>query len=117
MTLFAGRPGVIIGRKGSEVDRLRARLEEIVKQKVDINIVEIHHPEMDAQLVAEGIAEQLGKRASFKRTVRKAAETTLDAGAKGVRIRIAGRLGGAEDVAARDDQPRLDSAAHAARED
>lgn len=96
VTLFCGRPGVIIGRKGSEVDRLRSRLEEIVKQKVDINIVEIHHPEMDAQLVAEGIAEQLCKRASFKRTVRKAAETTLDAGAKGVRIRIAGRLGGAE---------------------
>ena len=96
VTLYCGRPGVIIGRKGSEVDRLRARLEEIVRQKVDINIVEIHHPEMDAQLVAEGIAEQLGKRASFKRTVRKAAETTMDAGVKGVRIRIAGRLGGAE---------------------
>ena len=73
VTLYCGRPGVIIGRKGSEVDRLRARLEEIVGDKVDINIVEIHHPEMDAQLVAEGIAEQLCKRASFKRTVRKAA--------------------------------------------
>jgi small subunit ribosomal protein S3 len=96
VTLVCGRPGVIIGRKGSEVDRLRARLEEIVKQKVEINIVEIHHPETDAQLVAEGIAEQLVKRASFKRAVRKAAETTLDAGAKGVRIRISGRLGGAE---------------------
>jgi small subunit ribosomal protein S3 len=96
VTLYCGRPGVIIGRKGSEVDRLRARLEEIVGDKVDINIVEIHHPEMDAQLVAEGIAEQLGKRASFKRTVRKAAETTMDAGVKGVRIRVAGRLGGAE---------------------
>jgi len=96
VTLHCGRPGVIIGRKGSEVDRLKARLEEIVSQKVDIRVVEIHHPELSAQLVAEGIAEQLCKRASFKRTIRKASETTMDAGAKGIRIRLGGRLGGAE---------------------
>lgn len=96
VTLFCGRPGVIIGRKGTEVDRLRSRLEEIVKHKVDIRIQEIHHPELSAQLVAEGITEQLAKRASFKRTVRKAAETSMDAGAKGIRIRLAGRLGGSE---------------------
>ena len=96
VTLHCARPGVIIGRKGAEVDRLRARLEEIVHHKTDIRIEEIHHPELSAQLVAEGISEQLAKRASFKRTIRKAAETSMDAGAKGVRIRLAGRLGGAE---------------------
>lgn len=94
--LHCGRPGVIIGRKGSEVDRLRAKLEEICKHKVDIRIVEIHRPELCAQLVAEGMAEQLAKRASFKRTARKASDASMDAGAKGVRIRLAGRLGGAE---------------------
>ena len=94
--LHCARPGVVIGRKGVEVDRLRARLEEIAGCKVDIKTIEIQHPELTAQLVAEGIAEQLCKRASFKRTIRKASETTMDAGAKGVRIRLAGRLGGAE---------------------
>lgn len=96
VTLHCGRPGVIIGRKGSEIDRLRGRLEEIVGGKVDVKIIEIHHPELSAQLVAEGIAEQLVKRASFKRTIRKASETSMDAGAKGVRIRLSGRLGGSE---------------------
>lgn len=96
VTLHCGRPGVIIGRKGAEVDKLRSRLEEIVKGKVDIRVIEIHHPELSAQLVAEGVAEQLKKRASFKRALRKAAETSMDAGAKGVRMRISGRLGGAE---------------------
>lgn len=94
--LHCARPGVIIGRKGVEVERLRARLEEIAAGKVDVRIVEIHRPELNGQLVAEAIAEQLAKRASFRRTVRKAAETTMDAGALGVRIRLAGRLGGAE---------------------
>jgi len=94
--LHCARPGVIIGRKGVEVERIRERLEKIVGRKVDIKISEIHHPELNAQLVAQSIAEQLSKRASFRRTVRKAAETTMDAGAKGVRIRLAGRLGGAE---------------------
>jgi small subunit ribosomal protein S3 len=96
ITLHCGRPGVIIGRKGSEIDRLRSRVEEFVDGKVDIRVVEITRPELSGQLVAEGISEQLGKRASFKRTVRKAAEATMDSGAKGIRIRIAGRLGGAD---------------------
>ena len=96
VSLFCARPGVIIGRKGAEVEKLRGHLEGIVSGKVDIRIEEIHHPELNAQLVAQTIAEQLNKRASFKRTVRRSAETTLEAGAKGVRIRLAGRLGGAE---------------------
>ena len=94
--LHCARPGVIIGRRGVEVDRLCARLEVIVGAKVDIRIEEIHRPELSGQLVAENLAEQLSKRASFKRAVRKAAETTMGAGARGVRIRLAGRLGGAD---------------------
>ena len=96
VTLHCARPGVIIGRKGVEVDKLRGFLEEIVKGKVDIKIAEITRPELSAQLVAQGVSEQLSKRSAFRRAVRKAAETTMDAGAKGVRIRVAGRLGGSE---------------------
>ena len=96
ITLHCARPGVIIGRKGVEVERIRDHLQSIVGRKVDMKIAEIHRPEANAQLVAQSVAEQLTKRASFRRTVRKAAETTMDAGAKGVRIRLAGRLGGAE---------------------
>ncbi len=94
--LHCARPGVIIGRKGVEIEKLRSHLEGAGAGKVDIRIQEIDHPELSAQLVAEGIAEQLSKRASFRRTIRKVAETTMDAGAKGVRIRLAGRLGGSE---------------------
>ena len=96
VTLFCARPGVIIGRKGVEVERVRAKLEELASGKVDIVIKEVPHPELNAQLVAQGIAEQLGKRASFRRAIRHSAETTMDAGAKGIRVRLAGRLGGAE---------------------
>lgn len=96
VTLHCARPGVIIGRKGVEIEKLRGHLEGIVGGKVDIRIEEIHHSELNGQLVAETIAEQLSKRASFKRTIRRAAETTMDSGAKGVRIRLAGRLGGTE---------------------
>lgn len=94
--LHCARPGVIIGRKGVEIERIREHLHGIGGRKVDIKISEIHHPELNAQLVAQGIAEQLSKRASFRRTIRKASEITMDAGAKGVRIRLAGRLGGSE---------------------
>jgi len=97
VTLFTARPGIIIGRKGAEVDRLRDRLEEITgNKKVNINIHEIKRPELNAQLVADTVAEQLSKRASYRRTIRRAAEATRDAGAQGVRILIAGRLGGSE---------------------
>ena len=117
VTLHCGRPGVIIGRKGAEVDRLRARLEEIVGGKVDIRVD--RDPPSGTQRAAGGrrrSPSSLTKRASFKRAIRKAAETTMDAGAKGVRIRLAGRLGGAEMSRTRDDQHRFHSAAHAARE-
>ena len=94
--LYTARPGIVIGRKGVEVDRLRANLEELSSKKVNINIIEINKPELNGQLVAESVAEQLSKRASFRRTIKRAAEMTMDAGAGGVRIQVAGRLGGSE---------------------
>ena len=90
------RPGVIIGRKGAEIEDLRSKLEEITGRKVDVNITEIPRPELSAQLVAEGVGEQLKKRSSYKRALKKAAEMTMEAGALGVRMRIAGRLGGSD---------------------
>ncbi len=94
--LHTARPGIVIGRKGVEVDRLRVNLEERTGKKVNINIMEINKPELNGQLVAESVAEQLSKRASFRRTIKRAAEMTMDAGAGGVRIQVSGRLGGSE---------------------
>lgn len=90
------RPGVIIGRKGQKVDKLKDDLAKITSKKVDLKIEEIGRPELDAQLVAEGVAEQLKKRMSFRRVIKKSLELTMGAGAKGCRIRVAGRLGGNE---------------------
>jgi len=90
------RPGLVIGPKGAEVDRLQQELEYMTGRKVSINIIEIKNPDLDAQLVAEGIAEQLKKRSSFRRVVKMRSEATMQAGGKGVRILLAGRLGGAE---------------------
>ncbi len=90
------RPGLVIGPKGAEVDRLTEELQYMTGRKVSIKIMEIKAPDLDAQLVAEGIAEQLKKRASFRRVVKMRAETAMQAGAQGVRILLAGRLGGAE---------------------
>jgi small subunit ribosomal protein S3 len=90
------RPGVIIGRKGAKVDKLKDDLAKITRKKVDLKIQEIDRPELDAQLVAEGVAEQLKKRMSFRRVIKKSLELTMGAGAKGCRIKVAGRLGGHE---------------------
>ncbi len=90
------RPGLVIGPKGAEVDRLTEELQYLTGRKVSIGIVEIKNPDMNAQLIAEGIAEQLKKRASFRRIVKMRAEGAMQSGAKGVRILLAGRLGGAE---------------------
>jgi small subunit ribosomal protein S3 len=94
--LYTARPGIIIGRKGSEVDRLKGELEDMVGREVLIKINEVTEPELEAQLVAEGICEQLSKRAHFRRVMKKASDTTMQAGAKGVKIQVSGRLGGAE---------------------
>ncbi|HOA75898.1 MAG TPA: 30S ribosomal protein S3 [Phycisphaerae bacterium] len=96
VVLHTARPGLVIGPRGAEVDKLRERLEELIDRKITVNIVEIKHPDLDAQLVAEGIAEQLKKRGSFRRIMKMRCDATMQAGAKGIRILCSGRLGGAE---------------------
>jgi len=96
VTLHSGRPGVVIGPRGGEVDRLREELEEITGRKVVVNVIEIKEPELNAALVAEAIAEQLSKRASFRRTMKQYCESAMNTGAKGVKIICAGRLAGSE---------------------
>jgi small subunit ribosomal protein S3 len=90
------RPGLVIGPKGAEVDRMTEELQYMTGRKVAISIIEIKQPDMDAQLVAAGVSEQLNKRMSFRRAVKMRAEGVMQAGAKGVKIQISGRLGGAE---------------------
>lgn len=90
------RPGLVIGPKGAEVDRMTEELQYMTGRKVSISIIEIREPDMDAQLVAENVAEQLKKRMGFRRLVKMRSEAVMQAGALGVKIQIAGRLGGAE---------------------
>jgi len=90
------RPGLVIGPKGAEVDRMTEELQYMTGRKVSISIIEIREPDMDAQLVAENVAEQLKKRMGFRRVVKMRTESVMQAGAKGVKIQISGRLGGAE---------------------
>lgn len=94
--LNTARPGIIIGRKGTEVEKLQEELQELTGRRINIKIVELTRPEIDAQLIGEDIAEQLSRRASFRRTMKRAAEQVMDAGAKGVKIQLSGRLGGSE---------------------
>jgi len=96
LTIYTSRPGIIIGRKGAEVDKLRDDLQKQLGRDVHINIQEVQRPELDAQLVAESIAGQLIRRVSFRRAMKKAMEASFRFGAKGVKIMVAGRLGGAE---------------------
>jgi small subunit ribosomal protein S3 len=96
VVLFVARPGLIIGKKGQEVEILQEELQNLIGRRVNLKIEEVHRPEIYAQLVAEKIAEQLSKRSSFRRTMKRALEETMDAGAKGIKIQLAGRLGGAE---------------------
>lgn len=94
--VHTARPGLVIGPKGAEVDRLREELEELIDRKMTLNIVEVKHPDLNAQLVAEGIAEQLKKRGSFRRAMKMKCDATMAAGALGIRVMCKGRLGGAE---------------------
>ncbi len=96
VVMHSARPGIIIGRKGQEVERLQEELQQLIGRRVNIKIEEVQRPEIQAQLVAEDIADQLSRRASFRRTMKKSAETTMEAGAKGIKIQLAGRLGGSE---------------------
>jgi small subunit ribosomal protein S3 len=96
VVLHAARPGVIIGRKGQQVDQLQDELQNLVGRRINIKIEEISRPELQAHLVAEEIAEQLSKRASFRRTMKRVLDQTMEAGAKGIKVQLAGRLGGSE---------------------
>ncbi len=97
VTLRTARPGLVIGPKGAEVDKLREELEDLIKRKVaPIKVIEIKNPALNAQLVAESVAEQLKKRAAFRRVLKQRNEETMGSGAKGIKIVVSGRLGGAE---------------------
>lgn len=94
--LSTARPGIVIGRNGTEAERIRGELEKLCGKQIQLNILEVRNTETDAQLVAQGIAEQLGARVAFRRAMRKAQQSAMRAGAKGIRIKCSGRLGGAE---------------------
>ena len=94
--IHTARPGIVIGRRGAEADRIRGELEKLTGKQVQLNILEVKNAETDAQLVAQGIAEQLASRVSFRRAMRKGIQSAQRAGAKGIRVQVAGRLGGAE---------------------
>src|SRR5579871_6839889 len=96
VTIYAARPGVIIGKKGADIDKLRKDLASLTEGEVNLNIVEVRKPETDAQLVAENIAQQLERRVAFRRAMKRAMQSTMRLGAKGVRVQVSGRLGGAE---------------------
>jgi small subunit ribosomal protein S3 len=94
--IYSARVGMIIGKKGAEVDKLTKELEDLTHRHIEVKTMEVNRPEVDPQLVSEDIAEQLEKRASFRRTMKRAMDTTMEAGARGVRVQMAGRLGGSE---------------------
>src|SRR6201996_9834540 len=96
ITIFTARPGVVIGRKGAEIDKLKEELSKMTGKEIYVDIIEVKTPELDAQLVAENIALQLERRVSFRRAMKKALQTAKDFGAEGIKVRAAGRLGGAE---------------------
>ncbi len=96
ITIHAARPGVVIGKKGGDIERLRDKVARLMGVPVHINIEEVRKPELDAKLVAEGIAQQLERRVMFRRAMKRAVSNAMRLGAKGIKINVAGRLGGAE---------------------
>jgi small subunit ribosomal protein S3 len=96
ITLHSARPGVIIGKKGADIEKLRTDIAKITDSEVSLNIVEIRKPEVDAKLIAEGIAQQLERRVAFRRAMKRAVQSAMRLGAQGIRINCSGRLGGAE---------------------
>jgi len=96
VNIYSARPGVIIGKKGSEIEKLKSEIEKFSKSEIIINILEVRKPEVDAQLVAENVASQLEKRVAFRRAMKKCVGYALKFGAKGIKIACSGRLGGAE---------------------
>ena len=96
VTIHTGRPGVVIGKKGAEVDKLRDELAQVTGKEVGINVEEIKRPEVEAQLVADSISQQLAQRVSFRRAMKRAVQSAMRAGAQGIKVKAGGRLGGAE---------------------
>jgi small subunit ribosomal protein S3 len=96
ITIHSARPGVVIGKKGADIEKLRSELSKITGSEVNLNIVEIRKPEIDAKLVAEAIAQQLERRVAFRRAMKRAVQSAMRLGAQGIRINCGGRLGGAE---------------------
>jgi small subunit ribosomal protein S3 len=94
--IWTARPGIVIGRQGTEAERMRGELEKLTGKQVQLNIHEVKNPEVDAQLIAQGVAEQLSSRVSFRRAMRKAMQSAMKSGAQGIRVQVSGRLGGAE---------------------
>lgn len=96
VTIFTARPGLVIGKKGAEIDVLKGELRNLTGKEVWIEVEEIKRPDLDAKLVADGIAKQLERRIPFRRVLKKAMQTSMDAGAAGIKVQISGRIGGAE---------------------
>lgn len=96
ISIFTSRPGIVIGKKGEEVERLKAELQHLTQKEIQVNIKEVRKPEMDAQLVADNIARQVEKRVSYKKALKKAMSTAMRMGAEGIKIMVSGRLNGAE---------------------
>ncbi|PQO22678.1 30S ribosomal protein S3 [Rhodobacteraceae bacterium WD3A24] len=96
VTIHTARPGVIIGKKGADIETLRRKLAKMTASELHLNIVEVRKPELDARLVAESIAQQLERRVSFRRAMKRAVQNAMRMGAQGIRVNVAGRLGGAE---------------------
>ena len=96
VTIFTGRPGVVIGKRGAEVDKLRDELAHLTGKEIGINVEEIKRPELEAQLVADSVAHQLTRRISFRRAMKRAVQSAVRMGAKGIKIKSSGRLGGGE---------------------
>src|SRR5476649_1490734 len=96
ITIHSARPGVVIGKKGADIEKLRTDIAKMTKSEVSLNIVEIRKPEIDAKLIADGIAQQLERRVAFRRAMKRAVQSAMRLGAQGIRINCSGRLGGAE---------------------
>ncbi len=96
VTIWSARPGLIIGKKGENIDKLTKQLEILTHRRIEVKTVEVGRPEIDAQLISEEIAEQLEKRSSFRRTMKQAMQKAMESGARGIKLQLSGRLGGAE---------------------
>lgn len=96
VSIHSARPGIIIGKKGADIDKVKKDVQKITKDEVHLNIIEIRKPELDSTLVAEGIAQQLERRVAFRRAMKRAVQSSMRMGAEGIRINVSGRLGGAE---------------------